>query len=197
MRKGLLKLILFLVLITPVSLVFGQQLLAKSKQVQSVYSQFLKNPKSQTCQLNYIEVFPDDTTQFLRVFASADFGQLYQDSYNYIEDFFKLGKYHTVLVINKSIDIGKNLRWEADAVGYLQHGIVALGNKYTSLFILKINSLSPDEQSNLITFLADVENHDAYPEYKQLIKSIKAARRTDLADKFITAMNQREKQHHD
>ena len=100
-------------------------------------------------------------------------------------------------MINKSIDIGKNLRWEADAVGYLQHGIVALGNNYTSLFILKINSLSPEEQSNLISFLADVENHDAYPEYKQLIKSIKVAGRTDLADKFITAMNQREKQHHD
>ncbi len=193
MQKAFLNLTIFLFLIAPADLAFAQQLSTKSKQVLTVYNQLQSCPGSKTCALNYIEVFPDDTAQFLRVFAPADFGQLYKSSDNFIDEFFKLSRYHSVLVINKAIDIGKDLKWDADAVGYLQHGIVALGNRYTRLFILKINSLKPKEQSNLITFLADVENHDAYPEYKKLIKSINDAGRTDLADKFKTAMIQREK----
>jgi hypothetical protein len=65
------------------------------------------------------------------------------------------------------------------------------------LFIQKINSLSPKEQSNLIAFLADVENHEAYPEYKQLIKAIDDRGQKDLADQFTDAMHKREKQPHD
>jgi hypothetical protein len=71
---------------------------------------------------------------------------------------------------------------------------VELGNKYTTIFVQKLNSLKPVEQSNLIKFLADVENHDAYPEYKQLIKAINDAGQKDLADQFTEAMHKREKQ---
>jgi len=196
MNKALKSIILSFSLITLVNLAFAQQLSTKSKQVKSAYSQLKERPDSKTYQLNYISIFPSDTAQFLRVFAPPDFSQL-NDGFDYIEGFFSLAKNHPVAVISKAVDIGKDLKWNADAVNYLQHGIVELGNKYTRLFIQKINSLNPKEQTNLITFLADVENHHAYPEYKQLIRAINDAGEKGLADQFTDAMHKREKQPHD
>ncbi|MBS1524029.1 MAG: hypothetical protein JST19_00180 [Bacteroidetes bacterium] len=187
---------IILVLIATANLALPQQLSTKSKQVKSAYIQLKEHPDSKTYQLNYINIFPKDTTQFLSVFNPPGYGQL-SDGFDYIEGFFRLAKYHPVAVISKAVDIGKDLKWDADAVNYLQHGIVELGNKFTRLFIQKVNSLSPKEQSNLITFLADVENHAAYPEYKQLIKAINDHGQKDLADQFTDAMQKREKQPHD
>jgi hypothetical protein len=197
MSKALKSIILIFFLIALANLVFAQRLSTKSKEVASAYSQLKMHPDSKSCQLNYINIFPRDTTQFLRVFDPPGYGQLYNDSFDYIKDFFKLSKNYPVAVISKAIDIGKDLRWDADAVNYLQHGIVELGNKYTTLFIQKINSLNPKEQANLIIFLADAENHHAYPEYKQLIGAINDAGQKGLADQFTHAMHKREKQPHD
>lgn len=191
------KLFISLVLIVLTHAVFAQQLSSKSKEIIAAYNQLKKHPDSKTYQLDYIKVFPSNSTDFLKTFDPEDFSQLYSNSYQYIDALVKLTKNYPSAIICKSINIGKNLVWEADATGQIQHELVAMGNSFTPIFIKAIKSLTPKEQAGLITFLADVENHQAYPEYKRLFKSIVHAGDKGLANQFIDAMHKREKQPHD
>lgn len=191
------KLFAGLIFIVLTHAVFAQQLSSKSKEIVAAYNQLQKQPDSKAYQLDYIKVFPGNSTEFIKTFESEDFSQLYNNSYQYVDAFVNLTKYYSSEIIYKSINIGKNLVWEADATGQIQHEIVGMGNSYTAIFIKAIKSLTPKDQSSLITFLADVENHQAYPEYKRLYKSIAHAGEKDLANHFIDAMHKREKQPHD
>lgn len=49
------------------------------------------------------------------------------------------------------------------------------------------------EISKVIWYLADVENHDAYPEYKQIIENFKKIGETKLARQFEVAREKRMK----
>jgi hypothetical protein len=192
-----LRFTIILLFTSVVDLTYAQQLSSKAKQIISAFAQLKKHPDSKEDQLNYIKIFPENSTEFLQIFDPSDFGQLYDDSYQYIEAFVKLGKYYPIAIIKRSITIGKSLVWQADATGQIQQEIVLMGNTHPAIFIKLVKSLNAKEQIHLITFLADAENYSAYPEYKQLIKSITNAGEKRLAKQFIDAMHKREKQNHD
>jgi hypothetical protein len=141
--------------------------------------------------------FPSDTNSFLSVFQTAEFDQLYMDSYKYIEAFKKCSTIFPTEVISKCVDIGKNLAWDADAVGILQKISVDIAEINVKIFIIKFKTLDKKEQENLINFYADVENHKAYPQYQRLIKSLELIGEIDIAKKFELARQIRiEKQDH-
>jgi len=170
---------------------FAQSL---SKEVQTAWNKLKNDSTSKQKQLGYIQAFPENGRQFKAVFNPHDFKQLYKDSYQYIETFLSLSKVYPAKVIDKSIDIGRELVWEADATGQIQEGIVELGNENTRLFVNKVKSLTSDQKKHLITFLADVENHKAYTIYQQLIDSLKRINEPELASQFIKARALRMKQ---
>jgi hypothetical protein len=176
---------------------FCQPLSADSKNVKAAYEELVKHPDSKQKQLAYLKAFPENKKHFLEVFGAADFGQLYKDSHEYITAFFELSKKHPAAVIDKSINIGKDLIWDADAVGDLQHSIVEMGNEHTSTFATKVNALTALQQKNLTKFLADVENHKAYPEYQALIDALNKVHQVKLAGRLIKARTEREKIKHD
>ena len=60
-----------------------------------------------------------------------------------------------------------------------------------------LKRLTPQKQTQLITFLADAENFYAYPDYEDIIKHLKGLGESGLANKFIEARKKREKQPHD
>jgi len=174
------------------SFAFSQALSPKSKAVKAAWEALVKQPGAKQCQLTYLRVFPENKHDFIAVFDRDDFTQLYTESNKYIESFIALVKNYPAQVIDKSINIGKDLRWNADAINYLQHGIVEIGISNTIIFSKKLNSLTPKQKGRLVKFLADVENHKAYPQYQQLINALTKTGEKSLAHKFELARTERE-----
>jgi hypothetical protein len=91
---------------------------------------------------------------------------LYSNSYNYLEALERCAGHFPAEVISKCVDIGKDLVWDADAVGDLQEISVSLASKYANIFIKKYNALSSKKQNKLMVFYADVEKHGSYNIYQ-------------------------------
>ncbi|HTK21826.1 MAG TPA: hypothetical protein VL442_20055 [Mucilaginibacter sp.] len=172
---------------------FAQSLSQTSQKIKTAYEELKRHRAAREKQLAYLKVFPQNKEQFTAIFDPDDFGELYSDNFKYIDAFISLAKNYPGEVIDKLINIGKNLKFRADATGQMQHSIVGLGNQYTPLFSKKLKALSIIEVDHLITFLADVENHKAYSEYQQLIESLQKIGENKLAAKFIRARILREK----
>jgi hypothetical protein len=165
----------------------------EAMKVRSAYAQMKIYPGEKAKQLAFLNAFPSAKQQFMEMFQAANNGQLTSNSHEFIESFIDLAKTYPTQVVDKAINIGKDLTWEADATGYMQHGIVQLGNQYTKIFATKVKSLTEADQDKLIKFLADVENHKAYPEYQQLIDALAKTGEVKLSNKMIEAKDLREK----
>jgi hypothetical protein len=90
--------------------------------------------------------------------------------------------------------LGKDAHYEADAPSHLQQVTAVYGSQHTKLFAELLKELPAQKQSQLISFLADVENHAAYPQYQDIIGRLKATGERDLAGRFEEARNKRNKQ---
>jgi hypothetical protein len=176
---------------------FCQTLSNDSKKVLAAYEVLEKHPNLKRAQLSYLQAFPGNKSRFLAVFDPENFGQLYSRSDKFIAAFAGLASTFPAEVINKSINIGKDLIWQADATGYLQHAIVQMGNEHTNIFATKLNALPAPQQNNLVKLLADVENHRAYHEYQALIDALNKTHQPKLATLFVNARTEREKRKHD
>lgn len=172
----------------------SQPLSPKSKEVKAAWKALNRQPDSKQSQLAYLKAFPSNKRDFVAVFDPDDFTQLYDESNKYIDSFIALAKDYPALVIDKSINIGRNLKWNADAINYLQDAIIELGINNTVMFSIKLNSLSLVEKMHLIKFLADVENYKAYPEYQRLINALTKIGEKALANKFEVARTEQEKE---
>ena len=173
---------------------FSQDSIPGTKKVIAAYQLLIKNPGSTKAQLGYINAFPADKVIFMAVFEPDSSKQLSYNCDLYINAFVELAKRYPSRVISKSVAIGKDLVWEADATGVMQNGIMTLSVTYPDLFIKKLKTLTTGQQHNLITFLADVENHHAYPHYQQLIDILNQKKETALVTAFIDARTAREKE---
>jgi hypothetical protein len=166
---------------------FTQTLNADAIRVKSAYEIFLTDTSSKKLQKIYIDSFPSDANSFLAIFQSTEFDQLYMDSYKYIEAFEKCGTTFPEEVISKCVDIGKNLAWDADAIGHLQLISVDLALTHLNVFITKYKTLNKKDQSKLITFFADVENHKTFQQYQKLINKLESVGEIDIALKLDSA----------
>ena len=173
-----------------------QSLSPTSEKIKKAYDQLKINGSSETLQLNYINAFPNSKEEFIAIFSPEDGKQLSTVSDQYLRLLLVLGDRYPTKVLRKSMNIGKRLKWDADAVGYLQHLIVDVANKHPGVFIEEIGKLNEDEKASLIRFLADVENHRAYPEYQALIDKLIFAKQNTISELFIQARKERQKQHH-
>jgi len=165
---------------------FSQTLSPEALKVKTAFENLSADDNSKRVQRIYIAAFPSNTKTFLNVFHPEKFDQLYTGSFKYLEAFEKCSTNFPKKVLNKCIDIGKNLVWDADAVGQLQHISVRLSVKFLSIFVNKYKSLTNEEQEKLITFYADVENFDHYSEFQELIDKLNNIGETDIANKLIS-----------
>ncbi len=88
------------------------------------------------------------------------------DGVDFIRILPELAKNHDAEVGNLLVRLSKDAHWEGDAPSYLQLATATYAGQHTKTFVSVIDQLSPSEQGNLITFLADVQNHSAYGEYQ-------------------------------
>ena len=166
---------------------YSQALIPDAVKVKTAFNNFSADTNSKKLQQIYVAAFPSDTKTFLKVFQAEKFDQLYMNSYKYLEAFEKCATTFPTQVIGKCVDIGKNLVWDADAVGQLQQISVQLATKYVKIFVKKYKTLDSKAQDKLLTFYADVENYNAYPEFQELILRLKSIGETDIAKKLDRA----------
>jgi hypothetical protein len=173
---------------------FSQSFIPEAIKVKTAFENLSVDPDNKKLQKDYISAFPNDTKTFLKVFQTEGFDQLYSESYKYLNELERCSSSFPNEVINKCINIGKNLVWDADAVGQLQHISVTLNAKYISVFVNCYRKLNTKEQDNLIKFYADVENHNAYKIYQDLIDKLNSVGQRDISEKLETARKNRKQQ---
>ncbi|QIL76141.1 hypothetical protein [Hymenobacter sp. HDW8] len=166
----------------------------EARQVQAAYKRFKKEPASLQVQQRFVVAFPASQAAFIRVFHPADFGQLYASSDKYIQTLQQVGSNYPKEVLHKCLIISKDLVWDADATGFLQHATARMGAAHPRIFMQEARQLSLVEQTKLFRFLADVENHNQYPEYQLLMKQLSEIGATDLTQMMRQAKEQRVKQ---
>ena len=165
----------------------SQTLIPEAIKVKAAFNKLSADTNSKKLQQLYIAAFPSDTKTFLKIFQTEKFDQLYSDSYKYLDAFEKCATTFPSQVISRCVDIGKNLVWDADAVGQLQQISVRLAIHHLTFFVNKYKTFDSKAQNHLLRFYADVENFKAYPEYQELINKLKNIREADIAKKLESA----------
>ncbi len=150
-----------------------QTLSEEARQLKAAYEASSADTASNILGRALLFAFPNNKATFIAVFDPPDFGNLYHGSFEILERVEGCVKYDPQIAGDKLIAICKDLHEGVDAVGYIKHMTVSYGIYYPDLFAEKIHGLASSEMDGLIRFLADVENHGAYPEYQDLINALK------------------------
>jgi hypothetical protein len=170
--------------------IFSQtdKLIPAAKAVKLAYDNLIKNPDNKEIQKRYIIDFPDNAEVFKQVFHSSTFDQLYEDSHLYIFKLAELSKNFPDFVGDKLIRLCIGLKkWDADAIGHIQHVTMGYANSNYYDFIGLIKKLNKQDLNTLVTFLADVENHSAYGDYQKFMDKLKSNNEAGLFDLFENA----------
>ena len=101
-----------------------------------------------------------------------------------------LSKKYPKEVISIWLGVATNCAWEANTLGYLQHQLAGFGAKDTKAFAAALLA-KPAEKQSIIRFLADVENHESYDDYKVIQKNLKQLGFEKLEKEFTTAKKER------
>jgi hypothetical protein len=165
-----------------------------AEKLTQALTQLQKTPGDKEVQERYLEAFPHTYKSFLDLFEPDC--PLY-DGYDYVDALYSLVGGHELEVGKLLVQLSKDAQYDADAPSYLQHATANFGSQHAKTFLALLKQLPVGKQVNLITFLADVENHGAYPEYQLIIDRLKALGEQTFAHKFETARARRSKQPHD
>lgn len=175
--------------------IFANELLSKeAARIQYAYLKLKQVPSSLSLQEEFISAFPAHKKAFLRIFQPEEFDQLYDSSHDYIELLKRASVNYPREVLHKCIEIGKNLVWDADAVNDLQGSTTSIAIGHPGIFISEVRCLSQAEQRKLFQFLADVEDHSAYPEYELLTECLNETHAPELATMMQEAKRRRMRQ---
>jgi hypothetical protein len=164
------------------------KLVPAAKRVKQAYENLIKNPDNKETQKRYIIDFPENADVFKQVFQSSTFDQLYKDSHLYIFKLAELSENFPDLVGGKLIRLCIGFKkWDADAIGHIQHVTMGYANSNYSDFMGLIKKLNKQDLNTLVTFLADVENHSAYGDYQKFMDKLKSNNEAVLFDLFENA----------
>lgn len=169
-----------------------KKLSPQAQELQRSLALLKEKPKDKSIQIQYLQKFPKDITTFERFFNPSDFSELY-DGADYIFALHDLANDHPVLVGKILVGLSKNAHYEADALSYLQSVTAGYASTYTTAFVRQLKGHSKKEVTNLINYLADVENFTAYSEYPLIIENLRKLGETKLAQQFVDAKNERMK----
>jgi hypothetical protein len=171
----------------------SKKLSPKAQSLATALAQLQNAPDDPRVQQRYLATFPNSYKDFLELF---DFNHELYDGHEYIDVLPGLAKNNQMAVGKLLVELSKDAHYEADAPGYLQHATAAYAADYTQHFLGLLKQLPTAKQSNLITFLADVENHHSYPEYQLIIDHARSLGDSSIADRFELARTERSKQLH-
>jgi hypothetical protein len=165
----------------------------RARTLSDALTELQKNPNDSRVQQRYLDAFPHDYKGFLQLF---DLDQELSDGYDFISVLPSLATNHEAEAGALLVDLSKNARWDADAPNYLQTATATYAGQHTKTFVSLVERLSSSEHVNLITFLADKENHSAYKEYQDIIDHLRNLGENKLAKEFEAARRKRALQPH-
>lgn len=185
----------FLLLVTPALSIRAQEkrLSPEGRKLTDALVELQKSPGDPAAQERYLKAFPNDFKTFLELF---DLDQELYDGHEYIDVLPSLAKKHEVELGTLLVQLSKGAHWDADAPNYLQFVTTVYAGQHTKTFVSLINPLPPKDQANLITFLADKENHVGYKEYQDIIDRLNSIGQDRLAKKFVVAREKRMRRFH-
>jgi len=142
-------------------------------------------------QKEYLQVFPHTCSTFKKTFYGTDLDELYPTHEQHLALLQRLSAKYPKEVISIWLGVATNCAWKADALGYLQHQLAGFGATDTKAFAAALLAKSTDQRRSIIRFLADVENHEAYDEYKMIQKNTKQLGLVKLEKEFAAAKKER------
>ena len=165
-----------------------------AQQLTLALTQVKKAPDDRNVQERYLEAFPQTYKSFLELF---DLDHPLYDGRDYVETLYSLAGSHALEVGGLLVQLSKDAHYGGDAPSYLQNATATFGSQHIEIFLALLKQLPAGKQAHLITFLADVENHQAYQEYQLIIDHLKALDEQTVARKFEAARSKRSRQPHD
>lgn len=188
------KLIGLLLLLSAAGLANPKTTSLEAKHLTQALAQLQKSPADPTVQKLYLETFPHTYAAFLELFEP---GRPLYDGEAFIDALYPLAEDHESEVGKLLTQLSKDAHYDADAPSYLQQATASFANHHTEAFLSLLAQLSVVQQHRLISFLADVENHQSYPDYQAIVDHSNALGQSALARKFEAARTERQKRHHD
>ena len=188
MRRS--TIIAVLLLFTSPVLVSSQnkQLSPQARKLSDSLAELKTKPDDPTVQEEYLNIFPHDYGTFLSLFGQD---QELADGFDFIIALPSLAKDHEAETGRLLVQLSKDAHKEADAPTYLQVAMANYAAQYTKTFANLLRQLPPGKHLNLITFLADVENHRVYSQYQQIIDHLRGIGQSGLAKEFEIARAKR------
>lgn len=171
-----------------------QQVSPRARELTQALAVLRASPDNSPAQERYLKTFPHDYAAFLNLF---DMGRELSDGYDFIHALSLTEKDHAAELGALLVGLAKDAHYEADAPSYLQHLTAAYAGQHPSTFADLSKQLPPQKQTQLITFLADVEVHSSNREYQAIIDGLRRAGENELAIRFEKARTKRERQPHD
>ena len=150
----------------------------------------------------YLALFPKTFAEFTKTFAHTftPEGLYYQElektSWQHLELLEQLAVKYPRAVLDIWLSVSANAHYDADAVSQLQHQLAEYAAKDTKTFATEIMTKSDAQRRNIITFLADVENHSAYEDYATILNNLEKLGQTKLRRLFLDAKAKRMKYRH-
>lgn len=173
----------------------GDKPLSPQAQIlKGLLSSLKEHPQDKTIQSQYLRAFPADIKGFKSLFNQPDFSELYYDEAEYVSMVGALADERPEDVGRLLIGLSKDATTGPDALSDLQQVSIDYALKHTSQFAKLMNAQPKKNISGVVRFLADVENHEAYPEYSQLIEKLHSANEPKLARQFEAARTERMRQ---
>ena len=165
----------------------------RERELAEAWAALKKNPHDSKTQELYLNAFPHNYKEFVAFFVD---GRNFSDGFDVIMLLPSLAENHADELGKLLIELGRDAKWDADAPNYLQDVTTVYAGQHAKTFASLINQLPPKDHSNLITFLADKENHAAYKEYQDVIDRLRSIGQDRLAKEFEVAREKRVRQPH-
>jgi hypothetical protein len=170
-----------------------KQFSPKARELAEALAALRSSPDDSATRQRYLKTFPRDYREFLSLF---DLNHDLYDGHEFIDALPLAGKGHEAELGELLVGLAKGAHYDSDAPSYLQQITAVYAGQHAKTFAGLLKQLPLQKQSQLITFLADVEAHYSYPEYQAIIDGLNRIAEDKLATRFEEARKKREKQTH-
>jgi hypothetical protein len=168
------------------------QLSSRAHDLTQALAALRTSPADSQAQERYLKTFPHDYKESLNLFDDVDH-ELY-DGHDFIDALSLTNEKHETELGKLLVGLAKDAHKDGDAPSYLQHLTAVYAGQHAKTFAELFSQLPPQKQTQLITFLADVEAHYSYHEYQAIIDALKRIGKDKFATRFERARTKREKQ---
>ncbi len=153
---------------------------AQSARLEEMRNAVEANPGTES-EKAYLAAFPSSYSAFRATFYGKNLDELYPTHAEHLQ------------LLQKLLGVATGGKWDADALGYLQHQLAGWGAANTKAFAGALSARAPGERRSIVRFVADVENHRAYSDYDLILKNLKALGFDELYKEFLAARASRMK----